>query len=742
MPARKLLTTILFTTWLPALLALPAVASSSGITAIRINPGEQILLDGTLSSAVWQRAPVFSGFVEKSPKPGQAPQHETRVQVVFDDKAVYIGITALDPLPESIRAPLVRRDAVDDTEDYVAVHVDTMGEKNSAQFFRVNAAGSKADGMYTSNDDEEDLAPDFDFDAATKRHANGYTALFKIPFSSLRYGSGRNDGWRLLVTRSVPRQQFTTYASALIPYDAANLIDATPVLQGMEVPKKSEFLILRPSTTLSQVSNQIGHAAHEGQNRQEASLDIKWRPIPELVLDGTLRPDFSQIDLDVPQIAGNTRFALFYPEKRPFFFEASDLLRSPTNAIYTRSFTEPKWGARATWRGSNLAGTAILLDDRGGGQILLPGPYETGYAEQPASRALVLRGLQNRGSVQAGASLSSRKYDNDRGENNVFGPDFTWTPNQHWIIQGQWLHAKTRMVASDGSGANLSIHKRGNSKYFNVLHHTEDQQYELTVQDISEGFRNDSGFVNQANFRSIAAHYGRGWRDFSSINELWFNFDLTHMRDKSSGKAIKAEMIPGIWISAPGNTRGSLALHGVSLIRTQADSAILREKYLKGKISTTVNQWLPFIESSLSVGRLADVSANQVRRGVLWNINARLRPIQSLSLEPGLSLQSLSGDGHQSYRETAAELKAVWFFNAASDIRIIVQKTSLNRPAQYNRQAEQEQGKNTSLTYTRRYSAGTVLYAGLSHDRSGVETISRGRQAFVKLQVDVDEVRR
>ena len=97
----------------------------------------------------------------------------------------------------------------------------------------------------------------------------------------------------------------------------------------------------------------------------------------------------SQVALDVPQLSGNTEFALYLPEKRPFFFESSDLLHSPTEALYTRSFTAPRWGVRSTWRGSALAGTAFIIDDKGGGETLLPYAYGTNTALQPGSRTLL-----------------------------------------------------------------------------------------------------------------------------------------------------------------------------------------------------------------------------------------------------------------------------------------------------------------------------------------------------------------
>src|SRR4029079_2160674 len=103
------------------------------------------------------------------------------------------------------------------------------------------------------------------------------------------------------------------------------------------------------------------------------SLDLKWRPRAGVVGDGTVIPDFSQVELDTPQLAGNTQFALFFPEKRPFFLEGSDILQSPFPAIYTRSVTDPAWGARVTQRTQGFDGTAMVTRDQGGGLVLLPG---------------------------------------------------------------------------------------------------------------------------------------------------------------------------------------------------------------------------------------------------------------------------------------------------------------------------------------------------------------------------------
>src|SRR5205085_6963621 len=105
----------------------------------------------------------------------------------------------------------------------------------------------------------------------------------------------------------------------------------------------------------------------------EVGLDLKWMPTTRLTLDATVNPDFSQIESDVPQIDVNSRFALAYPEKRTFFLESVDLLKTPINAVYTRSITAPAWGARTTGNTAAGAYTFLLAQDRGGGTLIVPG---------------------------------------------------------------------------------------------------------------------------------------------------------------------------------------------------------------------------------------------------------------------------------------------------------------------------------------------------------------------------------
>src|SRR5262249_34798097 len=99
--------------------------------------------------------------------------------------------------------------------------------------------------------------------------------------------------------------------------------------------------------------------------------DIKWTPNENTPVDAAINPDFSQVESDVAKISANERFALFYPEKRPFFLEGIELFSTPIQAVYTRSITSPRWGARVTGKLGSTGYTALVAEDRGGGSVIL-----------------------------------------------------------------------------------------------------------------------------------------------------------------------------------------------------------------------------------------------------------------------------------------------------------------------------------------------------------------------------------
>lgn len=727
---------------LPALLALslaPWMAHAQGeapMQAERLRPGEVIRLDGTLSHPAWQRAPVHDRFEEKAPVQGAAPPQATKVQVLFDERALYVGVTALDTRPQEIRDLRVRWDGVNRTQDFVVVYIDAIGKRSSAQFFRVNAAGSMADGLHTAADDSEDFAPDFDWDATTARTPEGWTAVLRLPFASLRFAEGEQ-AWRIMVARRLPRQQFHLVTSAPIPNGATSFIATLQPLEGVRMPAEHAFLTLRPGL----VARHTREPGGEGSTKTEASLNLKWRPRAELVVDGTLNPDFSQVELDVPQLAGNSRFALFLTEKRPFFFESYDLLRTPTDALYTRSFTQPRAGLRATWRGSHWAGTAFAIRDRGKGLVLLPGAYGTGFAEQPASDSLTLRVRHDDGVLTFGGIASTRRYEQGRGENSVLGPDIgvplgEWAGT--WRLRAQWLHARTT-AQPVGDELQAGPATRGSRLRLRALRQSDFGETWFVVDDIDAGFRHDSGFVNQAAVRRFEGFHSHGWRGVGPFNDFFVNTQVLQVRDKATSEVVQEYVRPGLWSTSARNLEWWFEFFALSRLRVASRAPLLDERFVATGLVMTPAPWMPLIDTSIEAGRLADTGAGVVRDGARLFLSAKLRPLRALEVEPTIRHAWLDSEtGGKAYRETAQQWLAVWHFDARHTLRAILQRSSSERPAV---SGSASLTRTESLTYAWRHSAGTRLYVGATRTREGRSDPARTTEAFVKIELDADDLR-
>lgn len=148
-----------------------------------------IRVDGALDEAVWAATTPHTRFQRFRPdSQNDVGPYRTEVRVIMERGALVFGIRAWDPQPADIRAPLARRDQIFPDQDAVTVWLDASGRSEVAQFVRVNAAGSIADGIYRASDGEEDSTPDYlDVEVATRRLPDGYSVEMRWPLSVMRY---------------------------------------------------------------------------------------------------------------------------------------------------------------------------------------------------------------------------------------------------------------------------------------------------------------------------------------------------------------------------------------------------------------------------------------------------------------------------------------------------------------------------------------------------------------------------
>ena len=204
----------------------------------------------------------------------------------------------------------------------------------------------------------EDSAPDFFWDSAARLNDRGWTLEIRIPFTSLRYRNADPQTWRILLYRNYPRDRHFQFFSATFPRDSNCFICRSNFLTGLEHLPGGGHLVAAPYLSASE-------GAHPGEDsgsplvsdpvKPHAGLDVKYTPNADNAIDFTINPDFSQVESDTAQISANERFALFYPEKRPFFLEGADLFQTPIQAVYTRTITDPDWGGRITGKVARCA---------------------------------------------------------------------------------------------------------------------------------------------------------------------------------------------------------------------------------------------------------------------------------------------------------------------------------------------------------------------------------------------------
>jgi hypothetical protein len=730
-----------------------AAQASSGIEALRLPAGERVQIDGRLDEAAWQRAPLFDRFVQFQPQDQRPARWRTTVQVLVGDDALIFGIRAYDPAPELIRAPLSRRDKVRRDQDFVGVVLDPVGQRRSAQFARISAAGVIADGLFSADDDSEDFAPDFDLQAAVQIQPDGYSVELRWPLAGLRFPYADGAPWLLMVTRNTPRDSARLDVSAPLNKDSLNFIAELQPLEGLgdlvEQVRERSFLSIRPELTArkERQSDPLGSS-----QRRELSLgmELKWRPRADWVIDATVNPDFSQVELDTPQLAGNTRFALSVQEKRSFFLESTDVVGQSQSegdheqqslaAFYSRAITDPDWGLRATWRGAEAEATVLSLRDAGGGEIRRANAYGTqSYAQSVSSRASFARTrLQLSPAGQAlGLGLLASERDYGGGSNNrVLGSDFAAPLGDTDLLRGHLLLSSTS-AGFDANGHLTSIPaERGHKLWSEWRRRSEGWNNSAQYEQLSPRFANDNGFVSQTGLRRATVHLNRrlpaqtlalpALGDWAAVEADELELQLKLMQSQTlddpqqavkAGEVIERQLQPGFWLAAARNT-GVWGHLGLDQQRARSGGQLHQPRTLNLGFESNPNAWLTFLGAELSWGQRLDVEADRLGRGASLLLQAKLRsPLPWgwwLELEQQLGQSHVRNPlGQRSYIEANAQTLAVLHLSARDSLRAIAQATRYQRVAEPSLAAADERSRHLSLVFQHRFGLTRLFSVGL-----------------------------
>ena len=290
---------------------------------------EAPILDGVLDETAWRTASVATDFTQMRPTPGDPSGQRTEARVIYTDEAVYIGMRLYDTDPDGVVAQMARRDASGIYSDWAHVLIDSYHDRRTAFRFSVNPRGVQKDVLHY-DDFSEDVNWDGVWDVATRQDAQGWVAEFRIPLSQLRFSAKDGEGvvWGINFGREIARYNEWSWWAPVLP-NVAGMVSVAGELRGIEELEPPRRLEVLPYVVAqgSQEPEAEGNPFQDGSGRDgRASVggDLKLGLTSNLTLSATINPDFGQVEAD-PSVVNLTAQETYYPEKRPFFVEGSNI---------------------------------------------------------------------------------------------------------------------------------------------------------------------------------------------------------------------------------------------------------------------------------------------------------------------------------------------------------------------------------------------------------------------------------
>lgn len=727
-------------------LALPLTAADEPPLSIT-RTATPISIDGELSDAGWKDALRFDTWYETNPGDSVEPQVKTIGWITYDDRFFYAAIESLDPNPSQIRAQLGDHDGINgNSDDFSGVIIDSRNDSKTALEFFANSAGTQYD---ASQDDSsgEDSSPDFFWDSATRKTDRGWILEMRIPFSSLRYEKKDPQTWGIILYRNMPRERRYQIFTHKLPRGVNCFVCNFNKVAGFTGLPSGGHYVAAPYVTAREIGQRRGGFGSGLKNNPvglDGGLDLKWTPNENTAIDGTINPDFSQVESDVAVISTNERFAIFFPEKRPFFLERVDLLSTPLQAAYTRTITSPRFGARGTGTFGKSNYTLLVAQDRGGGSVIIPSAFGSGFADQEFESTVGIgRFRRDLGKNSFISFLGTTRESEGGAHNRVLGPDFTWRPNDSNTVTGQLLLSDTRTpnrpeLADEWDGRKL----RGHAADLWWSYSNPKLDVFVDNKDIGNDFRADNGFIPQVGYRASYGEVGYTMRPKGFFNRvrLYFFTEYDSLQDESELDGALLYRLFSAGFGADGKFRSfSRWRYAVDAVRNGEDVFTRKRVYFQEQFA--ISKIIPSVSFDGWLGDEVDFANNRLGKGANVNFNANLRPNYRLtmSVTSGVRWLRVRPEDREAQRLFTSQferLRAQYMFNPRMFVRAIVQNERTHRNQD---PIERRHGGalSSQMLFAYKLNWQSVLYVGYgdARDVTGLEgDFDLGeRQVFLKL---------
>ena len=448
------------------------------------------VIDGILDEDVWASALKFEGFLTFKPDFGKQPSQNTIAYMTYDAENLYFAVRCFDTEPDKIKAAVSKRDDIFQ-DDVFGLVLDTFNDMQSGFGFLMNPLGIQGDGMMDMNGSLE-ASHDMIWYSKGRIDELGFSVECRIPLQSIRFPNKEVITMRVLFFRFLIRQSEQASFPPLNPDEGSIMGQSQPVLvSGLKYKRVVELL---PAVTHSTKSEAGNGELERVENRTDISLTGKVGLTSDLTMDATYNPDFSQVEADAGQVDVNLRYELFFPEKRPFFQEGSDLWRfggayedAPlAMVVHTRKIIDPVYGFKLTGKVSPKDTIAAIY-----ARDNLP---DDTVDEHPAF-TIVRYKHALKGDSFVGGFYTARDY--GRGYNRVAGADGRIRLSGTSVFDFHLFGSFTRGQGDDPVSGDhaLSLKYSFSNRKWAV---------EAGYQDISENFRIDTGFLTRTGVRRLS----------------------------------------------------------------------------------------------------------------------------------------------------------------------------------------------------------------------------------------------
>ncbi len=500
--------------------SLQARVPDSGKVNYSINPpkiNSAISIDGLADEREWLLADSVRMDYEIQPGDNSSPTQKTTVKMLYNEEFLYFAFYCYDKVPDQIRARLSDRDQIY-RDDYIVIVLDPYGDNQNAYEFLVNPLGIQADLMRTGNNEDET------FDAVWHSEGRitdfGYIIEAAIPFRILKFTENASNGWGLMLARNYPRETRYIYSWTHFDRDDPCFTCQGGKIKGLTDVKVPFSLELLPyflgmkNGNLTDPEN--SNSAYRSQDvKGRAGLGLKVLPSANLTLDAVINPDFSQIESDAQVISVNNTFAIFYPEKRPFFLEGLEVLQTGSNMFYSRMINDPLFAAKLTGKSGKFTYAFLTGYDKNS-PVIIPGTDNSSFVNSGmASMTNVIRGRYDyRDESYIGFLISGRNY---KSAHNLSG-GIDWKSNfaKYYYFSGDFKYSSTKEII-DTVIFNDS-RRLGNTGYSAAFDGEEYDGYSMALKferqsrnhyamisykDVNPTFQSQSGFITRNDSRFL-----------------------------------------------------------------------------------------------------------------------------------------------------------------------------------------------------------------------------------------------